>query len=135
MIKHIIIHCSATYESMDIDANTIDRWHKNKGWSGIGYNYVIKRDGTIQEGREVGKVGAHTLGRNHDSIGICWIGGLGQDGKSEDNRTQEQKISLFALLKHLKSKHIGVKISGHSDWNATSCPAFNVKEWLKELEL
>ncbi len=61
-INKIIIHCTATPEGRDIDAETIDKWHINRGWSGIGYHYVVKLDGTIEEGRSVNKTGAHTRG-------------------------------------------------------------------------
>ena len=75
-IRKIIIHCSATKEGQDIDAKEIKKWHvEGNGWSDIGYHYVIKLDGTVEEGRPIERSGAHTLNHNHDSIGVCYIGG------------------------------------------------------------
>lgn len=74
--KYIIIHCSATPPSMDIGAKDIDRWHRAKGWLGIGYHYVIKRDGTVEMGRKLEDAGAHAEGHNHHSVGVCMIGGI-----------------------------------------------------------
>ena len=75
-IRKIIIHCSATKEGHDIDAAEIKKWHvEGNGWSDIGYHYVIKLDGTVEEGRPLERSGAHTLNHNFDSIGICYIGG------------------------------------------------------------
>ena len=67
-INKIIIHCSATPPSMDVDANTVDEWHKQRGWSGIGYHFFVKRDGQIELGRPLEKSGAHTKGHNKNSI-------------------------------------------------------------------
>ena len=75
-IKYIIIHCSATAEGKDFGAKDIDRWHRARGWNGIGYHYVIRLDGTIEKGRDVSKVGAHCAGVNSISVGVCYIGGL-----------------------------------------------------------
>ena len=81
-VKEIIIHCSATREGDDsVNAEVIDRWHKERGWQGIGYHYVVLMDGTIETGRMVDQCGAHTRGHNCESIGVCYIGGVESDGK------------------------------------------------------
>ena len=71
----VILHVSATRDVGNyVDAELIRQWHLDRGWSDIGYHYVIKRDGTIENGRPTTKYGAHTLGQNRDSIGICLVG-------------------------------------------------------------
>ena len=91
----IIIHCSATPKGVDYNAADIDRWHKKRGFRKIGYHYVIKIDGKIEKGREENEMGAHCLGQNMESIGICYIGGLSEDKQTpEDTRTEAQKIAL-----------------------------------------
>ena len=76
-IKNIIVHCSATREGDDsINAEVIDRWHKKRGWKGIGYHFVVLIDGSIETGRMINKCGAHTKGMNCSSIGVCYIGGV-----------------------------------------------------------
>lgn len=96
-ISKIIIHCSATKEGKDYTVVDIDRWHRQRGFQMIGYNYIIRIDGTIEIGRPIEMVGAHCVGHNRNSIGICYIGGLSSDGKPKDTRTKEQKESLRAL--------------------------------------
>lgn len=133
-INKIIIHCSATKEGRDFGASDIDVWHKAKGWKCIGYHYVIKLDGSIQEGRQEQEVGAHASGHNHDSIGICYIGGLDKHGKPKDTRTHEQKKALKHLIWDLKLKYPGVGIYGHRDFERhKDCPCFEVQEWLESL--
>ena len=71
-VTKIIIHCSATFEGQDFDVNDITDWHISKGWKNCGYHYVIKLDGTVQEGRPLEEVGAHAKNHNRNSVGICY---------------------------------------------------------------
>ena len=102
-IDKIIVHCSATQEGKDISAATIDAWHKKRGWSGIGYHYVVGLNGNIEYGRSVYSTGAHVKGHNTGSIGICYIGGVeserGPDGKwvAKDTRTPEQRVFVKSM--------------------------------------
>lgn len=127
-INKIIVHCSATPEGRDINAATIDSWHKERGWSGIGYHYVIKLDGSIEYGRDINKTGAHVKGHNKGSIGICYIGGCDANMNAKDTRTPEQKESLLLLLKTLKKMHPVATIHGHNEFSSKSCPSFNANE-------
>ena len=74
-ISELIVHCTATPEGKYFDASHIDRWHKQRGWSGIGYHFVVLLDGTIEYGRDLNKSGAHTKGKNSTSIGLTYVGG------------------------------------------------------------
>ena len=129
-IKYIIIHCADTPAGRNDHAEDIRRWHKAKGWTDIGYHYVIDLDGTIEPGRDVATAGAHTSGYNAESIGICYIGGRAENSKEpEDTRTAEQKASLVILLKYLRAKYPEAKICGHRDLNANkACPSFDAKK-------
>jgi N-acetylmuramoyl-L-alanine amidase len=143
-ITTLVIHCSATRPSLDIGAGTIDRWHKEMGWAGIGYHWVIRRNGLIEPGRPEERVGSHVRGHNAHSIGICLIGGVGADGKPEANFTPAQYESLAGLLKRLRVKYPGVRICGHRDLSpdlngdgkitpnewVKACPSFDVGVWL-----
>ena len=80
-INQIIVHCSATPPSMIVGADDIRKWHKARGWSDIGYHYVIKRNGVTEKGRDITRVGAHAKGHNEDSLGVVLIGGIDEDGK------------------------------------------------------
>lgn len=129
----IVIHCSATQAKADIGAAEIDRWHRGQGWQTIGYHYVIRRTGLIEEGREEDKIGSHVQNHNANSIGICMIGGVAADGKTpENNFTPEQFDSLKSLVARLKTKYTNAVVQGHRDFPgvAKACPSFSVKDWL-----
>jgi len=127
LIEKIIIHCSATREGDDsVDSETIDRWHKQRGWNGIGYHFVILIDGTIEKGRSIETTGAHTKGYNSKSWGVCYIGGVEKDGKTpKDTRTAAQKDSFDRLLYFLKLLAPQATIHSHNDFANKACPSFN----------
>lgn len=129
----IVIHCSATKPSMNIDAKTIDRWHREKGYLRIGYHFVIKRDGIIEIGRPENEIGAHARGVNDRSIGICLVGGLNEAGVPAAEYTDEQWQSLRKLVNGLAIKYPYAQIIGHRDVPGTqkACPSFDVREWVK----
>lgn len=127
-IDKIIIHCSATREGIDFDAEDIKTWHLQRGWSDIGYHYVVKLDGTVQKGRPVERVGAHVKGQNSHSIGICYIGGVDEFVRPKDTRTDAQKGALKALVFMLKQLYPKATIHGHNEFSTKACPCFNVKQ-------
>lgn len=128
-IKHIVIHSSGTMQGTPLTAADIDNSHKVRGWNGIGYNFVIDLDGTVEIGRSIKYMGAHCAakGRNKDSIGICYIGGIDCEYEARDTRTREQKLVMEAVLQTLKAVWPEAEISGHKDWAPTECPSFNAK--------
>lgn len=131
-ITEIVVHCAATPAGADFDIEDIRKWHVDeRGWSDVGYHYVILLDGTIQLGRNLDVVGAHVAGHNLNSIGICYIGG----SNGEDTRTDEQKESLEFLLNTLKRIFKKASILGHRDYEgvAKSCPSFDAKEEYKNI--
>ena len=132
-IDKIFIHCSATPPHMHVDAKIIDKWHKERGWSGIGYHYVIKRDGQIELGRPIEKIGAQVKGHNKSSIGVCYCGGVDDKMEPEDNRTGQQIDSLLMLLKYLKNIFPNAVIHGHRDFSPKACPSFDAKFEYKDL--
>lgn len=135
--NHIVVHCAATTSTMDIGKEEIDRWHRARGWFGIGYHYVIRRDGTLEIGRPEDAVGAHVANNNSDTLGICLAGGLAQDKKTpEDNFTEAQFATLSSLLLKLKAKYPKADIKGHGEFPppnlGRACPVFPLQEWLKK---
>ena len=129
-IDKIIIHCSATPEGRPHDVADITRWHLQRGFSTIGYHYLIHLDGTIETGRPIERMGAHTTGENRNSIGICYVGGMTKDmKKAKDTRTPEQKDSLVKLMHELIYKYNkDMTIHGHNEYANKACPSFIVKE-------
>lgn len=147
--KYIAVHCADTPAGMDIGAEEITRWHTDpppagRGWSAIGYAYVIRRSGALELGRDldhdgnvVEETGAHVAGFNAESIGVCLVGGMGPDGKPEANFTEEQMRVLKWLLDELESKFPGIEIKGHRDFPGVTkaCPSFDVRHWRKTGEI
>jgi len=134
-IKYIILHCADTPNDKYFDIEDIDRWHKEKGWSGCGYHFVITRDGKLQKGRDIERVGAHVYGYNSKSVGICLIGGKDKDNKPNLDMTLVQDGALFNLITKLKEKFPEVNIRGHYKVSEKTCPNFNVEKWLEESKL
>lgn len=132
-INKIIIHCSATKEGRPYSVNDIDKWHRERGFDCIGYHYIIYLDGTVRAGRSEARMGAHCLGKNAGSIGICYIGGLDSEGRPKDTRTPEQKEALINLLRGLKAKYPNATIHGHREFANKDCPCFEVSEEYKSL--
>lgn len=115
-IDMIVIHCSATKETSQLTAEALDRMHRQRGFAGCGYHYYIRRDGKIHTMRPREKAGAHALGHNAHSIGICYEGGLDSQGRPADTRTDRQKYSLRALVKVLRQLYPTITmVVGHRD--------------------
>lgn len=137
-INELFIHCSATQpkwmaaNSCQQKVEEIRRWHTDKGWSNIGYHFVVDRQGDVCVGRPVERVGAHAKGHNKNSIGICLIGGFGSDAddKFEEHYTDLQRKALDNLIKDLTDEHSNAKIRGHNEVSSKACPGFRVKEYL-----
>ncbi len=140
-IREIIIHCTATQEGKEYTVEQIRADHKRQGWSDIGYHYVIYRDGSIHNGRDVDVIGAHCVGHNANSIGICYVGGLeNKPGvpyaklKAKDTRTLRQKAALLNLLMDLRKQYPQAKIYGHHDFEPRKdCPCFDAKSEYRDL--
>ena len=122
-IDKLIVHCSATPNDCDVTVDEIREWHKARGWSDIGYHYVIYRGGIIAAGRPVRKTGAHCRGHNGNSIGVCLIG--------DDSFTDEQFKALQNLYELLKNIYDGIEVFGHRDFtDQKTCPNFEVKDYI-----
>lgn len=148
IIDAIIIHCSATQTGQDLRAKDIDRMHRARGFSQIGYNFIIDIDGTVENGRPLNIDGAHCnskgfsgLTYNKHSVGICYIGGLDVRGRPTDTRTEEQKTALRELVAKLCKSYPIIELLGHRDTSPDmdgsgeiepneyikACPCFDVR--------
>lgn len=126
-ITLIIIHCSAVRPDQSSSAAQIDTWHRQRGFHlGIGYHYVVRRNGEIEQGRPEYMVGAHCKNHNAHSIGVCYEGGLDARGQPADTRTLEQKLAMLHLLEVLHRKYPKALIVGHHDLNPLkACPCID----------
>lgn len=128
----IVVHCSATPPSMDIGAEEIDRWHRERGFRGIGYHAVIRRSGLIEPGRPLGAMGAHARGFNDVSVGVCLVGGLGEDRRTPSpSFTGRQFAALDRLVAALGKAFPHARLLGHRDLPNVdkACPCFDVSLW------
>lgn len=141
-VKFIAIHCAATPATSDIGATEIDRWHRQRGFRTIGYHYVIRRDGTVEKGRDPTIPGAHERKINKVSLAVCLVGGsppVGspehRKGLGENNYTPEQWHALAELVLELQAKHPEAEVLGHRDVPGVrkACPSFDVKPWWEQV--
>ncbi len=108
-------------EASSCTAEQVDQWHKENGWSGIGYHFFVRKDGKIYRGRPLDKQGAHVYGMNNRSIGIC------AEGKySTETMPDEQKRAICRLLAYLKDCYYpNAQIVGHKEIGDSDCPGRN----------
>lgn len=155
-IDGIVVHCTATRPSVFCNVEKIDEMHKARGFSKqsgsghyCGYHFVIQKDGGIEAGRYLDEIGAHVKGYNAHTIGVCYVGGLDDNGKPADTRTLAQKQSLVWLIKLLKTYYPRTTVHGHRDYSPDTnkngkvdtweyikaCPCFNASTEYSEEEL
>ncbi len=127
----LVVHASDTFANMDIGLREIDEWHKARGWKGCGYHFIIRRDGTLETGRDLYETGAHVAGRNGYTIGICLVGGKAMDGGPEDNFSIEQMSTLGELLYQLSNLFPEATVCGHRDFPGVNkaCPCFDALDY------
>ena len=133
----VVIHCSAVKPDQMSSVAQIDSWHRDRGFKfGVGYHYVVRRDGSIEAGRPEWMVGAHCVNHNKYSIGVCYEGGLDARGQPADTRTAAQKATLRQLLTDLHRRYPRAVIVGHHDLNPQKeCPCIkNVAQEYKDLQ-
>ncbi|NDW11773.1 N-acetylmuramoyl-L-alanine amidase [Bacteroides sp. 214] len=132
-IDLIVIHCSATREGNSYTAHDLERDHRLRGFSGIGYHYYIRINGEIINTRPIEKMGAHAKGYNQHSIGICYEGGLDTYGKPKDTRTAPQKHSLQVVISELLARFAQCRVCGHRDLSPdlNGNGEIEEKEWVK----
>ena len=132
-IKEIIVHCTATPEGRIETVESVRNMHKARGFSDIGYHYLIYLDGSIHQGRDVNLIGAHCTNHNSYSIGVSYVGGCDKALNTKDTRTDAQKKALIDLLKKLKSMYPKARIYGHRDFANKGCPSFDATKEYKNL--
>ena len=148
-INLIVVHCSATRADRDFTENDLEVCHRHRGFNGAGYHFYIRKNGDIKNTRPLEKPGAHALGYNAHSIGICYEGGLDVRYRPADTRTEWQKHSLRVLIRTLLMDYPGCRVCGHRDLSpdrngdgrispeewVKECPCFEVTSKLYELNI
>lgn len=113
----IVLHHA---EATNCTVADIHQWHLNRGWSGIGYNFFIRKNGEIYRGRPEWAVGAHASGYNSRSIGICFEGNF-----MKEQMTETQIKAGQELVAYLKDKYNISNVKRHKEVNDTDCPGTN----------
>ena len=129
-VNLLVWHCTATPEGKDYSVADVRKWHLARGFSDIGYHYLVHIDGRVEAGRPLDQVGAHVQGHNTGSIGCSYVGGVDADNvnKAEDTRTPAQKKAMLALTRKLVKDFPGiVRIAGHNEFANKACPSFDVR--------
>lgn len=129
-ITEIIIHCTATRGGINYTPDDVRKWHKARGFADVGYHYIIGINGEIWKGRSLSMVGAHCVGHNAKSIGVCYVGGLDPvTEKPTDTRTPQQREALARLLKVLHLNYPAATLHAHFEFAKKACPCFAVSEY------
>lgn len=137
-VDQIILHCTATPEGEEFSNAQIKACHLARGFSDIGYHYVIGLKGEVRPGRNESVAGAHCKGHNTQSIGVCYVGGCPPQTdpnwkkKGKDTRTAAQRAALLKIVRELCAKYPGATVHGHNEFANKACPSFNVAAWCKE---
>lgn len=128
-IDKIIVHCTATPAGREVTVADVKAWHKARGFRTIGYHYLVYLDGTVHAGRRESEVGAHCLGQNARSIGVCYVGGLdAATGEPRDTRTPAQRRALRELVGSLRRRYPNATVHGHREFAAKACPCFDIAD-------
>lgn len=134
-ISWIVVHCTATQPETEKKA-ILNYWKNVLGWKNVGYHFLIDRFGVIHELARLDQITNGVRGYNKNSIHISYIGGIDNNGKPKDTRTPNQKYSMEVLVYEMKKKFPDAIIQGHRDFGVNkSCPSFDVKSWIKEINL
>ena len=123
-IDRVFIHCSASGNKKHDDVSVIRKWHKERGWSDVGYHYFITFDGTLQEGRDIERTPAAQRGHNTGTIAICL------HGLDYDDFTEDQFDTLRKLCGDIYIDIEDVTFHGHCEVAAKDCPVFDYQEVL-----
>lgn len=134
IIEAIVIHCAATKPEQDVGAKEIRAWHLARGFNDIGYHHVIRRDGTVEKGRDEAVPGAHVEGHNARTIGVCLVGGIDERGNADNNFTPAQWDALKTLCGALAARYRAAVFQGHRDFPgvAKACPSFDARLWARQ---
>jgi len=135
-IKYIVLHCTATSQLTTVES--IKRyWREVLGWKQVGYHHIIMPDGSIINLAPIEQPTNGVAGYNAGSIHISYLGGVDAKGNALDNRTAAQKAAQIHLLKKYKAQFPKAQILGHRDFPNVkkACPSFDVRSWLKTINL
>ena len=143
-VTEVVVHWSETHTNKNIGSEEINKIHLELGLEGIGYHYVIRRDGSLQRGRPVNIKGQHAPVNNHDerSIGIVFVGGINvptgtpnsENFLSAQSLTRSQINTFDHFCRAFYAVFPGAQIVGHSEIDEDEIdPGFEVINYVENV--
>lgn len=138
-IDTIMIHCTATPPGREVSRAELDSWHKAERFEPYvdekgrvtyaGYHLLVHLDGSYERLRPDGHRGQHCAqaNMNNRAVSICYVGGVDNNGKPCDTRTEAQKRTLLTLVRTMRARYPKAQVVGHRDFAAKACPSFDAK--------
>ena len=129
-VRFLVLHCSATRCDADYPPEQLLRDHKARGFRTIGYHFYVRKDGSLSQHRKLLEVGAHCRPYNRCSIGICYEGGLDEEGRPANTLTEPQFQTLTELFELLVVLFPDAMIMGHRDMRSSTpkeCPCLDTR--------
>lgn len=126
-LEGIILHCTATQADKSVTVKSVRNWHKARGFSDIGYHFLIGTKGELWAGRSLEYQGAHTKGHNN-AIGVAYCGGVDNYGQPKDTMSDAQEATFLRLVETLRAGYGKLPILGHNEFSSKACPSFDVIE-------
>ncbi|MBQ9479422.1 MAG: N-acetylmuramoyl-L-alanine amidase [Selenomonadaceae bacterium] len=127
----VVIHHVGNTDK-NINAAAIHRWHRKNGWAGIGYHYIIRKDGSIERGRPLDAVGAHTYDHNDNTVGICVVGNFELSRPTSEQFRAAEKL-VGAICRNYDITPNDKTVFGHKDFCKTTCPGIYLYKWLPDI--
>lgn len=129
-VKWLVVHCSASRCNRPFTVERLIETGRQR-FGQPSYHYYVRRNGNVVPILPESVQGVHAVGYNHCSIAVCYEGGLDENGKAADTRTELQKASLYELLKQLRRDYPQARIIGHRELPNVrkDCPCFSTSEY------
>ena len=145
-IDTIMIHCTATPPRREVSVKELDGWHKARNFEPYtdpktgkkiyaGYHLLVHIDGSYERIRPDEHRGQHCpqSNMNNRAVSICYVGGVDNNNKPCDTRTEAQKRTLLSLVRTMRAKYPNAQIVGHRDYAPKACPSFDAKREYKDI--
>ena len=134
-VKWLVVHCSASRCNRPFTVERLIETGRQR-FGQPSYHYYVRRNGYVVPILSESVQGVHAVGYNHCSIAVCYEGGLDENGKAADTRTELQKASLYELLKQLRRDYPQARIIGHRELPhvAKDCPCFDASAEYADLQ-
>ncbi|OCP17388.1 MULTISPECIES: peptidoglycan-binding domain-containing protein [unclassified Ensifer] len=124
-VSRVFLHCSASDNPAHDNVATMDLWHKQRGWAGVGYHFFIRKSGELEIGRDLEITPAAQEGNNKGTIAICL------HGLKSENFTAAQYATVLSLCQQINNAYGGaVTFHGHCEVARKACPVFDYKRVL-----